>query len=56
MYELPDKAEKEKGLFVVTPEIVRGEKRLFDTPPVPMTSASVKESKDAKEPRKKESA
>jgi ATP-dependent Clp protease ATP-binding subunit ClpX len=56
MYELPDKAEKEKGLFIVTPEIVRGEKRLFDTPPVPMTPASVKESKDVKEPRKKESA
>ncbi len=35
MYELPDRAAKDKGQFVVTPEIVRKEKSLFDTPPVP---------------------
>ena len=33
MYELPDKAAKEKGKYVVTPEVVRKEKKLFDTPP-----------------------
>ena len=32
MFELPDRAAKEKGRFVVTPEIVRKEKSLFDTP------------------------
>jgi ATP-dependent Clp protease ATP-binding subunit ClpX len=48
MFELPDKAEKEKGKFVVTPEVVRKEKTLFDAPPVPLTPP-------AKE-RKKESA
>src|SRR6478736_4428269 len=31
MYELPDRTAKEKGRFVVTPEIVRKEKSLFDT-------------------------
>ena len=47
MYELPDKAPKEKGKYVVTPEIVRKEKNLFDTPPVPIPTAKE---------RKKESA
>ncbi|HEX8202389.1 MAG TPA: ATP-dependent Clp protease ATP-binding subunit ClpX, partial [Isosphaeraceae bacterium] len=47
MYELPDRAAKDKGKFVVTPEVVRKERSLFDTPPLPLTS--VKE-------RKKESA
>jgi ATP-dependent Clp protease ATP-binding subunit ClpX len=47
MYVLPDRAAKDKGKFVVTPEIVRKERSLFDTPPLPLTS--VKE-------RKKESA
>ena len=37
MYELPDRSAKEKGRFVVTPEIVRKEKSLFDTPPLPLT-------------------
>jgi ATP-dependent Clp protease ATP-binding subunit ClpX len=49
MYELPDRTAKEKGRFVVTPEIVRREKSLFDTPPLPMTPAKASE-------RKKESA
>ena len=46
MYELPDKAEKEKGRYVITPEVVRKEKKLFDTPAVPVVP----------EKRKKESA
>ena len=50
MYELPDRSAKEKGRFVVTPEVVRKEKNLFDTPPLPLTPA-----KSASE-RKKESA
>src|SRR6059058_2771680 len=50
MFELPERTSKEKGRFVVTPEIVRKEKSLFDMPPLPLTPA-----KEAKE-RKKESA
>jgi ATP-dependent Clp protease ATP-binding subunit ClpX len=50
MYELPDRTAKEKGRFVVTPEVVRKEKSLFDTAPLPLTPA-----KTATE-RKKESA
>ena len=49
MYELPDKTAKEKGRYVITPEVVRKEKRLFDTPPLPLTPPSKSE-------RKKESA
>ncbi len=49
MFELPDRATKDKGLFVVTPEVVRGERRLFDTTPLPLTSKPASE-------RKKESA
>lgn len=50
MFELPDRAAKDKGKFVVTAEVVRKEKSLFDTPPIPLTPA-----KSASE-RKKESA
>jgi ATP-dependent Clp protease ATP-binding subunit ClpX len=50
MFELPDRAAKDKGKFMVTAEVVRKEKNLFDTPPVPMTAT-----KSASE-RKKESA
>src|SRR3954447_27005352 len=50
MFELPDRTAKEKGKFMVTAEVVRKEKSLFDTPPVPLTPA-----KSASE-RKKESA
>ena len=32
MFELPDRAAKDKGKFVVTPEVVRKEKSLFDAP------------------------
>ncbi|MGC8639112.1 MAG: ATP-dependent Clp protease ATP-binding subunit ClpX [Isosphaeraceae bacterium] len=50
MFDLPDRASKEKGKFVVTGEVVRKEKSLFDTPPLPLTPV-----KSASE-RKKESA
>ena len=50
MFELPDRAAKDKGKFLVTAEVVRKEKNLFDTPPVPLTPA-----KSGSE-RKKESA
>ena len=50
MYELPDRAAKDKGKFVVTPEVVRKERSLFDAPPTPLSP-----SKAAAE-RKKESA
>ena len=46
MYELPDRVAKDKGKYVVTPEVVRKEKSLFDAPPVPLAKAE----------RKKESA
>jgi ATP-dependent Clp protease ATP-binding subunit ClpX len=52
MFELPDRPEKEKGRYVVTPEVVRKEKSLFDTPAKISTSATEKE----KPERKKESA
>jgi len=48
MFELPERAAKEKGTYVVTAEVVRKEKDLFDTPPIPMTPP--------KHERKKESA
>src|SRR5512135_185615 len=50
MYELPDRTAKEKGRFVVTPEVVRKERSLFDIPPMPLTPAK------ATSERKKESA
>ena len=46
MYDLPDKAAKDKGRYVITPEVVRKEKKLFDTPAAPIVP----------EKRKKESA
>ncbi len=49
MFELPDRTAKEKGRFVVTPEIVRKEKNLFEVPPLPLAPAKSAE-------RKKESA
>ncbi|APW62378.1 ATP-dependent Clp protease ATP-binding subunit ClpX [Paludisphaera borealis] len=48
MFELPDRPAKDKGKFVVTGEIVRKEKNLFDAAPVPLTPT--------KPDRKKESA
>ena len=50
MFELPDRASKDKGKFLVTGEVVRKEKSLFDTPPLPLAPA-----KTGAE-RKKESA
>jgi ATP-dependent Clp protease ATP-binding subunit ClpX len=47
MFELPDRVEKDKGLFVVTPEVVRGERKLFDAAPLALPKPSE---------RKKESA
>jgi ATP-dependent Clp protease ATP-binding subunit ClpX len=44
MFELPDRAEKEKGRFIVTPEVVRHERNLFDTPPLPLKTERKKES------------
>ena len=49
MYELPDKTAKEKGRYLVTPEVVRKEKSLFDITPVPLTPA-----KSAAERKKEE--
>jgi ATP-dependent Clp protease ATP-binding subunit ClpX len=52
MYDLPDRAAKDKGRFLVTPEVVRKEKSLFDIPPLPLTSAPAPKAAE----RKKESA
>ncbi|GIW86176.1 MAG: ATP-dependent Clp protease ATP-binding subunit ClpX [Isosphaeraceae bacterium] len=37
MFELPDRSEKDKGRFVVTPEVVRKERNLFDMTPLPLS-------------------
>ena len=50
MFDLPDRAAKDKGKFLVTGEVVRKEKSLFDTPPLPLTT------KASDRERKKESA
>src|SRR5271167_2908205 len=39
MFELPERANKDKGKFLVTAEVVRKEKSLFDMPPAPITSS-----------------
>jgi ATP-dependent Clp protease ATP-binding subunit ClpX len=54
MFELPDRASKDKGKFLVTPEIVRKEKSLFDAPPTPLSSS--KSSTASERERKNESA
>ena len=36
MFELPDRPAKDKGKYMVTGEIVRKEKNLFDAPAVPI--------------------
>ena len=53
MYELPDRKSKDKKKFLVTPEVVRKEKSLFDSPIVPIPPSTT--GKTAAE-RKKESA
>jgi ATP-dependent Clp protease ATP-binding subunit ClpX len=60
MYELPDQTDK--GKYVVTPAVVRGETKLFDskaTPPPPEKDKEVKEKAETRAERaerKKESA
>src|SRR5271165_5024385 len=39
MFELPERANKDKGKFLVTAEVVRKEKSLFDSQPLPLGSA-----------------
>ncbi len=51
MFELPDRAAKDKGKFLVTGEVVRREKSLFDTAPAAITNP-----KAGDRERKKESA
>ena len=54
MFDLPDRAAKDKGKFLVTAEVVRKERSLFDTPPLAITSS--KSTAAAERERKKESA
>ena len=49
MFELPDRAAKDKGKFLVTPEVVRKEKSLFDTPPTPLTDVQARSRTGAEE-------
>src|SRR6516162_4040575 len=53
MFELPDRAAKDKGKFLVTAEVVRKERSLFDAPPAPLSSSK---SSTTERERKKESA
>ena len=53
MYELPDRKSKDKKKFLVTPEVVRKEKSLFDSPIVPIPPGTTGKSSAE---RKKESA
>jgi ATP-dependent Clp protease ATP-binding subunit ClpX len=52
MFELPERANKDKGKFLVTAEVVRKERSLFDQPPIPLTGSK----SAAERERKKESA
>ncbi len=54
MFELPERANKDKGKFLVTGEVVRKEKSLFDSQPAPLGAA--KSGSAAERERKKESA
>jgi len=56
MFELPERATKDKGKFLVTAEVVRKEKSLFDSPPLPLSAAKSGSSAAAERERKKESA
>jgi ATP-dependent Clp protease ATP-binding subunit ClpX len=49
MYELPDRDEKARGRFVVTPEVVRKERTLFDSPPLPLSQQPKSTSERKKE-------
>jgi ATP-dependent Clp protease ATP-binding subunit ClpX len=55
MYELPDRAGKDKGKFIVTGDVVKKQKSLFDVPPTPIPGGS-KSTTAADRERKKESA
>ena len=55
MYELPDRSAREMGKWIVTPEVVRKEKNLFDQTPLPLTKPVALPDRD-REPRKKEIA
>jgi ATP-dependent Clp protease ATP-binding subunit ClpX len=52
MYELPDRSAKEKGKFVVTPDVVNKKLSLFES----MTAASASTTTKSSADRKKESA
>jgi ATP-dependent Clp protease ATP-binding subunit ClpX len=52
MFDLPDRASKDKGKFLVTAEVVRKEKSLFDSTSPPLTAAKAAADRE----RKKESA
>ena len=52
MFELPERATKDKGKFLVTAEVVRKETSLFDSPAPPLSTSA----KAAERERKKESA
>jgi ATP-dependent Clp protease ATP-binding subunit ClpX len=52
MFELPERANKDKGKFLVTAEVVRKEKSLFDTAPLPLSGSKSASDRE----RKKESA
>ncbi len=56
MFELPERTTKDKGKFMVTAEVVRKEKSLFDTPPLPLSGGKSGSSAAAERERKKESA
>ncbi len=57
MFELPDRSAKDKGRWVVTPEIVAKERNLFEIAPLPVTPVATKPTATpAAAERKKESA
>ncbi len=60
MFELPDRKEKEKGKWVVTPEVVRKEKNLFELTPLartkPIPTPAPAATPTPERERKKESA
>ena len=67
MYELPDRPDDQKGVFIVTPEVVRGDTKLFDVRPLPVdtpppadptppSTTAESEEQPTPAPRKKESA
>ncbi len=47
MFDLPERAAKDKGKFQVTAEVARKEKSLFDTPPTPIKSSDRERKKES---------